>query len=229
MSTALHAPIQVTITVPVTTMTMTTTTTTVTTMATLLVIDNYDSFTWNLVHAIGQRAPTLEVRVARNDELDASALGAQELDALVISPGPCSPAESGICRDAIRALAGRVPILGVCLGHQSIADAYGMRVVHAPEPVHGKTSAIEHDGRGLFDGLPSPMTVARYHSLVVDRSTVCGPFEVSAWTPDGLVMGLRWTGAGSDRCPMDGVQFHPESFMTGEGPAILGNFLRTVG
>jgi anthranilate synthase/aminodeoxychorismate synthase-like glutamine amidotransferase len=212
----------------VTTTTTTTIMTTITTMATLLVIDNYDSFTWNLVHAIGQRAPGLDVRVARNDELDASALGAMGLAALVISPGPCSPAESGICRDAIRALAGRVPILGVCLGHQAIADAYGMRVVRAPEPVHGKTSAVEHDGRGLFEGLPSPMTVARYHSLVVDRPTVCGPFEVSAWTPDGLVMGLRWTGAGSDRCPMDGVQFHPESFMTGDGPAMLGNFLSRV-
>jgi anthranilate synthase/aminodeoxychorismate synthase-like glutamine amidotransferase len=197
-------------------------------MATLLVIDNYDSFTWNLVHAIGQRAPELRVQVVRNDELDADAIDALEIDALVISPGPCSPAESGTCREAIRALVGRVPILGVCLGHQSIADAYGMRVVRAPEPMHGKTSAIEHDGRGLFEGLPRPMTVARYHSLVVDRPSVSGPFEVSAWTPDGLVMGLRWTGEGSDRCPMDGVQFHPESFMTGDGPALMGNFVRRL-
>jgi len=199
-----------------------------TTMATLLVIDNYDSFTWNLVHAIGQRAPALRVQVVRNDEFDACAIDAMGICALVISPGPCSPAESGVCRDAIRTLAGRVPILGVCLGHQAMADAYGMRVVRAPEPVHGKVSVIEHDGRGLFDGLPCPMTVARYHSLVVDRATVCGPFEVSAWTPEGLVMGLRWTGSGSDRCPMDGVQFHPESFMTGHGPALLGNFLRRL-
>jgi len=194
----------------------------------ILVLDNYDSFTWNLVHAIGQQRPGADVRVMRNDELDARQLASLALSALVISPGPCSPAESGICRDAIRMLAGRVPILGVCLGHQAMADAFGMRVVTAPEPVHGKTSAIEHDGCGLFDGLPRPMSVARYHSLVVERSSLSGPFEVSAWTADGLVMGLRWTGPGSSECPMDGVQFHPESFMTGDGPALLGNFLRRV-
>lgn len=205
---------------------MATITTTITAM--ILVLDNYDSFTWNLVHAIGQRMPGADVRVMRNDERDASELAALEPSALVISPGPCSPAESGVCRDAIRTLAGRVPILGVCLGHQAMADAFGMRVVTAPEPVHGKTSAIAHDGRGLFDGIPSPMTVARYHSLVVDRSSVTGPFEVSAWTPEGLVMGLRWTGHGSREFPMDGVQFHPESFLTGDGPALLGNFLSRV-
>jgi anthranilate/para-aminobenzoate synthase component II len=109
-----------------------------------------------------------------------------------------------------------------------MADAFGMRVVRAPEPVHGKVSAIEHDGRGIFEGIPCPMTVARYHSLVVDRSSVSGPFEVSAWTLEGLVMGLRWTGPGAREVPMDGVQFHPESFLTGEGPAVLGNFLRSV-
>jgi anthranilate synthase/aminodeoxychorismate synthase-like glutamine amidotransferase len=200
--------------------------TTITSM--ILVLDNYDSFTWNLVHAIGQQRPGTDVRVMRNDELDARQLASLALSALVISPGPCSPAESGICRDAIRTLAGRVPILGVCLGHQAMADAYGMRVVKAPEPVHGKVSAIEHDGRGLFEGLRSPMTVARYHSLVVERSSVTGPFEVSAWTPEGLVMALRWNGPGSEGCPMDGVQFHPESFMTGDGPALLGNFLRRL-
>lgn len=205
-----------------TAMTMTTIT------AMILVLDNYDSFTWNLVHAIGQQRPGADVRVMRNDDPDADRLASMPLAALVISPGPCSPAESGICRDAVRALAGRVPILGVCLGHQAMADAFGMRVVRAPEPVHGKTSAIEHDGRGLFEGLRRPMTVARYHSLVVERSSVAGPFEVSAWTPEGLVMGLRWTGPGSGRCPMDGVQFHPESFLTGEGPALVGNFLRHV-
>ena len=200
--------------------------TTITAM--ILVLDNYDSFTWNLVHAIGQQRPGADVRVVRNDELDAEQLASMGLSALVISPGPCSPAESGICRDAIRTLAGRVPILGVCLGHQAMADAFGMRVVRAPEPVHGKTSAIEHDGRGLFEGLPRPMTVARYHSLVVERSSVAGPFEVSAWTPEGLVMGLRWIGPGSRSCPMEGVQFHPESFLSGEGPALVGNFLRSV-
>ncbi len=205
---------------------MATAMTTITAM--ILVLDNYDSFTWNLVHAIGLQRPGADVRVVRNDELDAGQLASLALSALVISPGPCSPEESGICRDAIRALAGRVPILGVCLGHQAMADAFGMRVVRAPEPVHGKTSAVEHDARGLFGGLPCPITVARYHSLVVERSSVAGPFEVSAWTPEGLVMGLRWTGPGSGSCPMDGVQFHPESFLSGEGPALLGNFLRNV-
>ena len=195
----------------------------------ILVLDNYDSFTWNLVHAIGQQRPDADVCVMRNDEVDVEQLASVELSALVISPGPCSPAESGICRDAIRALAGRVPILGVCLGHQAMADAFGMRVMRAPEPVHGKVSVIEHDSRGLFEGLSCPMKVARYHSLVVERSSVTGPFEVSAWTPEGLVMGLRWTGLGAERCPMDGVQFHPESFLTGEGPALVGNFLRSVG
>ena len=203
-------------------------TATTTIRAMILVLDNYDSFTWNLVHAIGHQRPSADVRVMRNDELDVDRLASLALSALVISPGPCSPAESGICRDAVRALAGRVPILGVCLGHQAMADAFGMRVVRAPEPVHGKASAIEHDGRGIFEGIPCPMTVARYHSLVVDRSSVCGPFEVSAWTPEGLVMGLRWTGPGAREVPMDGVQFHPESFLTGEGPAVLGNFLRRV-
>ena len=198
------------------------------TTAMILVLDNYDSFTWNLVHAIGERRPGADIRVMRNDEIGAHQLRSLALSALVVSPGPCSPAESGICRDAIRALAGRVPILGVCLGHQAMADAFGMRVVTASEPVHGKTSPIEHDGRGIFEGLPSPMTVARYHSLVVERASVAGPFEVSAWTPEGLVMALRWTGPGSEMCPMDGVQFHPESFLTGEGPALLGNFLRRV-
>jgi anthranilate synthase/aminodeoxychorismate synthase-like glutamine amidotransferase len=205
---------------------MATAMTTITAM--ILVLDNYDSFTWNLVHAIGQQRPGADVRVMRNDELDVHQLASLALSALVISPGPCSPSESGICRDAVRALAGRVPILGVCLGHQAMADAFGMRVVRAPEPVHGKVSAIEHDGRGIFEGIPCPMTVARYHSLVVDRSSVSGPFEVSAWTLEGLVMGLRWTGPGAREVPMDGVQFHPESFLTGEGPAVLGNFLRSV-
>lgn len=194
----------------------------------LLVIDNYDSFTWNLVHAIGQLRPGMDIRVMRNDEVDSDGIAELAPAALVLSPGPCSPRESGVCRDAIRKMAGRMPILGVCLGHQAIADAFGMGVVVAPEPVHGKTSAISHDGRGIFSGLPSPLEVARYHSLVVERSTVSGPFEVSAWTPDGLVMGLRWIGAGHERCPMDGVQFHPESFLTGQGPALMRNFLRAL-
>jgi anthranilate synthase/aminodeoxychorismate synthase-like glutamine amidotransferase len=202
--------------------------TTVVALAMLLVIDNYDSFTWNLVHAIGHLRPGMDIRVMRNDDVDAGGIEELAPMALVLSPGPCSPRESGVCRDAIRTMAGRVPILGVCLGHQAIADAFGMGVVVAPEPVHGKTSAISHDGRGIFAGLPSPLEVARYHSLVVERSTVSGPFEVSAWTPEGLVMGLRWTGAGHERCPMDGVQFHPESFLTGQGPALLRNFLRAV-
>lgn len=193
----------------------------------ILVIDNYDSFTWNLVHGIGELRPSAEVHVIRNDAADAQGIVSLAPSALVISPGPCTPRESGVCPQAIRALRGRVPILGVCLGHQAIADAYGMVVERAPEPVHGKSSLIAHDGRGLFRGLSNPLSAARYHSLVVRRASVTPDFEVSAWTPDGLVMGLRWR-APEGAAPMDGVQFHPESFLTGEGPAILENFLRTA-
>ena len=191
----------------------------------ILVIDNYDSFTWNLVHGIGELRPAADVRVIRNDALDVEGIAHLAPSAIVVSPGPCTPRESGVCREAVCALRGRVPILGVCLGHQAIADAYGMVVERAPEPVHGKASDIAHDGRGIFAGVPSPLRAARYHSLVVRRSSVTPDFEVSAWTADGLVMGLRWR-APEGAAPMDGVQFHPESFLTGQGPAVLGNFLR---
>ena len=141
---------------------------------------------------------------------------------LLLSPGPCTPKETGICPDLIRAFRGRMPILGVCLGHQAIADVNGMTVRRHDVLMHGKTSPIHHDGRGIFEGLPDPFVATRYHSLIVDPETVTGEFEVSAWTDRDDVMGLRWTGSGA---PMNGVQFHPESFLTEEGPRLLANFL----
>ena len=146
---------------------------------------------------------------------------------LLLSPGPCTPHESGVCPAMVAAFQGRVPILGVCLGHQTIGDVHGMLVRRADHPMHGKTSPIHHDGRGIFAGLSNPFVATRYHSLIVDRDTVPTSFEVSAWTADGVVMGLRWK-APSGAAPMDGVQFHPESFLTVEGPRLLANFLATA-
>ncbi|MEY5033329.1 MAG: hypothetical protein RL354_2360, partial [Planctomycetota bacterium] len=149
---------------------------------------------------------------------------------LVISPGPCTPRESGVSAALIARFRGRIPILGVCLGHQTIGDCHGMLVRRNDEPVHGKTSAIHHDGRGLFFGLPNPFVATRYHSLVVDPATVPPEFDVSAWTARGEVMGLRWKApllaCGARARPLDGVQFHPESYLTTDGPALLANFLR---
>jgi len=191
----------------------------------LLIIDNYDSFTYNLVQRIGELDATIEMRVARNDKImpdEADALGPSHL---ILSPGPCTPKESGICGEMIQRFKGRIPILGVCLGHQTIADGHGMIVHRHRVLMHGKTSKIHHDGKGVFAGLTNPFTATRYHSLIVDRDTLNGEFEVSAWTDEDEVMGLRWIGRGSDSAPMEGVQFHPESFLTVEGPRLLANFL----
>jgi anthranilate synthase/aminodeoxychorismate synthase-like glutamine amidotransferase len=180
-------------------------------------IDNYDSFTYNLVQYLGELGA--EVLVHRHDEIDVAGVAALRPTHLVVSPGPKTPDEAGISVDAIRELAGAVPILGVCLGHQAIGQAFGGRVVRGREPVHGKTSAIEHDGRTVFAGLPTPMTATRYHSLVVDPDGAAD-LEVTAWCDGDVVMGLRHR-----HLPVEGVQFHPESILTGEGRALLGNFL----
>ncbi|MFO0830146.1 MAG: aminodeoxychorismate/anthranilate synthase component II [Phycisphaerales bacterium] len=194
----------------------------------ILLVDNYDSFTFNLVQRFGEIDRALEVKVVRNDEIDVAGAEALKPRGLVLSPGPCTPKESGVCAPLIAAFKGRIPIFGVCLGHQTIGDVHGMTVRRNDVPVHGKTSMIHHDGSGVFRGLSNPFVATRYHSLVVERSTVPAEFAVSAWTERGEVMGLRWTGVGSDRAPLEGVQFHPESFLTVEGPRLLANFLAAV-
>jgi anthranilate synthase/aminodeoxychorismate synthase-like glutamine amidotransferase len=188
----------------------------------IVVIDNYDSFTYNLVQYLGEM--TGDVRVFRNDQVgvgDVLTLGPQ---AVVLSPGPCTPAEAGISNELITALAGRVPVLGVCLGHQCIGAAFGGRVVRAGEPVHGKTSEVRHDGRTIYEGIPSPLVGTRYHSLIVERETLPDGLEVSAELDDGTIMGLRHRDA-----LVEGVQFHPESVLTAPGKQLLRNFLRLAG
>ena len=191
----------------------------------ILLLDNYDSFTYNLVQRIGELDPSIEVKVVRNDVITVDQAVALEPSHVLLSPGPCTPKETGVCPDLVRAFRGRVPILGVCLGHQTIADVHAMTVQRHHVLMHGKTSEIHHDGRGVFAGLPNPFTATRYHSLIVARDSIGGDFEISAWTADDEVMGLRWTAGGPGSAPMDGVQFHPESFLTTEGPALLANFL----
>jgi anthranilate synthase/aminodeoxychorismate synthase-like glutamine amidotransferase len=187
----------------------------------LLVVDNYDSFTYNLVQYLGELGAELLVR--RNDEVTADEVEALAPDALVLSPGPGTPAQAGITPALIRRFAGRCPILGVCLGHQAIGEVFGGRVGRAPVPIHGKTSWIHHDGRGVFARLPNPFEATRYHSLVVHREGLPESLEVSAWTADGLVMGLRHRSAA-----VEGVQFHPESILTGAGKSLLRNFLDSL-
>jgi anthranilate synthase/aminodeoxychorismate synthase-like glutamine amidotransferase len=191
----------------------------------LLLIDNYDSFTYNLVQRIGELDSAIEMRVERNDKISVEEAGAYAPSHLLLSPGPCTPKETGVCGDMIRRFQGRIPILGVCLGHQTMADVHGAIVKRHDVLMHGKTSQIHHDGRGVFNGLPNPFTATRYHSLIVDRETLSADFEVSAWTEQDEIMGLRWIGAGSEQAPMEGVQFHPESFLTTSGPLLLANFL----
>ncbi len=184
----------------------------------LLVIDNYDSFTYNLVQYFGELGA--DVRVVRNDAVTLDEIAAWSPRQIVISPGPCTPAEAGISVAAIQRFAGKVPLLGVCLGHQSIAAAFGGRVVRAGRLMHGKTSPILHDGRTIFRDLPNPFTATRYHSLLVERETLPECFEVSAWTAEGEIMGLRHRSMF-----VEGVQFHPESILTTSGKQLLQNFL----
>jgi anthranilate synthase/aminodeoxychorismate synthase-like glutamine amidotransferase len=247
----------------------------------ILIIDNYDSFTYNLVQRIGEvclasLAPGSaagsmkrrresrnhprpeagahrglpEIRVVRNDKITVEEAAALHPTHLILSPGPCTPTESGICPQLIEFFIGKIPILGVCLGHQTIGHVRGMTVKRHHTIMHGKTSEIHHDGRGIYEGLANPFSATRYHSLIVERDTVPPDFEVSAWTAAGEVMGLRWRGplapgfalgsnaggresrinprpkAGANgHAPLDGVQFHPESFLTVEGPRLLANFL----
>ena len=184
----------------------------------ILVVDNYDSFTFNLVQFLGELGAEMAVR--RNDEITIEDVHALQPERIVISPGPCTPSEAGICVDLIRDMAGRVPILGVCLGHQSIGEAFGGRVIRAPYLMHGKTSRIRHDGRTVFEGLAQNFVATRYHSLVVERESLPDELEVSAWTGDGIIMGIRHKSH-----PVEGVQFHPESILTEAGKLLLGNFL----
>ena len=200
----------------------------------LLVIDNYDSFTYNLVQYLSQirqdggqdggQGDGQEVRVVRNDEIAAADIAALAPSHIVISPGPCTPNEAGISLDVIRTYAGKIPILGVCLGHQSIGQAFGGQVVRAPRVMHGKTSQIFHDGKGVFQGLPNPFQATRYHSLVIEKTSVPPELEVTARTADEEIMAVRHR-----TLPVEGVQFHPESFLTTCGKDLLRNFVTRAG
>jgi len=186
----------------------------------LLMIDNYDSFTYNLVQYLGELGE--EVSVFRNDEITLEQVEALHPSRVVISPGPCTPAEAGISVPLIQRFAGKLPILGVCLGHQSIGQAFGGKIVHAAQVMHGKTSDIRHTDAGVFHGLPNPLTATRYHSLVIEKKNLPTCLEVTAWTDDGEIMGIRHRDL-----PVEGVQFHPESILTDKGHELLANFLRT--
>jgi anthranilate synthase component II len=189
----------------------------------LLLIDNYDSFTYNLVHYLGELGA--DVRVVRNDALTAADALAHPAQAIVVSPGPCTPSEAGICLEVIALAAqARRPLLGVCLGHQAIGQAFGGRVIRAPYLMHGKMSAIHHGGASVFSGLPSPFQATRYHSLIVERASLPDGLEITAETADGLIMGLAHR-----ELPIHGVQFHPESIATEHGHALLANFLALAG
>ena len=186
----------------------------------IVLIDNYDSFTYNLVQRIGELGLGLDLRVFRNDKATVEQLDALGPTHVIVSPGPRTPREAGISNDVIRHFAGRVPVLGVCLGHQCIGFAFGADVVRADRLMHGKTSLIHHDGRTIFEGIANPFEATRYHSLIIRPGTLAPEFEVSAWTDQDEIMGVRHR-----RWPLEGVQFHPESFLTAEGPRLLRNFL----
>jgi anthranilate synthase/aminodeoxychorismate synthase-like glutamine amidotransferase len=187
----------------------------------ILLIDNYDSFTYNLVQRLGELDAGIDLRVYRNDRITTEEAEALHPTHVIISPGPCTPREAGVSNDIIRRFAGRVPILGVCLGHQCIGHNFGGEVVRNDRIMHGKTSPIHHDGQGVFAGLSNPFEATRYHSLVIRRETFQNPdFIISAWTEEGEIMGVR-----HHTWPLHGVQFHPESFLTAEGPRLLKNFI----
>lgn len=192
----------------------------------LLVLDNYDSFTFNLVQYLGELAPdhpiAADLRVERNDALSLEQIRELAPAAILISPGPGDPNQSGVCLEVLRQLSPTVPTLGVCLGHQSIAQVYGGKVVRAKELMHGKTSPVHHSDQGVFAGLPNPLTATRYHSLIAERESLPDCLEITAWLDDGTIMGLRHR----DFPHIQGVQFHPESVLTQEGHALLANFLR---
>jgi len=188
----------------------------------LILIDNYDSFTYNLFHYLGELGAACEV--IRNDQISVAGVMAKKPKAIVLSPGPCTPNEAGICLDLIAAAGAKIPLLGVCLGHQSIGQAYGGHVIRAPEPMHGKLSRITTTGKGLFKDLPRSFMVTRYHSLIVERSSLPDCLEITAETDDGLIMGLE-----HKTHPVHGVQFHPESIASEQGHALLANFLALAG
>jgi anthranilate synthase component 2 len=185
----------------------------------LLMIDNYDSFTYNLVQYLGELGE--DVQVYRNDEIDLARVAELKPDHIVVSPGPCTPNEAGISVPLIHEFAGKIPILGVCLGHQSIGQAFGGRIVHAKQLMHGKTSQIHHKNVGVFRDLPNPYTATRYHSLVIERESLPDCLEITSWTDDGEIMGVR-----HKTLPIEGVQFHPESILTEYGHELLQNFLK---
>jgi anthranilate synthase/aminodeoxychorismate synthase-like glutamine amidotransferase len=187
----------------------------------IVLVDNYDSFTFNLVQYLGELG--VDVRVFRNDQIDVAGIRALRPRALVVSPGPCTPDEAGVSLEAIRSLAGVVPVLGVCLGHQAIGQAFGGKVVRNDRIVHGKASPVLHRGEGIYEGLPSPFDAGRYHSLVVERASLPRELRITSWTREGEIMGLRHR-----RLEVEGVQFHPESILTGQGKALLGNWLARV-
>lgn len=189
-------------------------------MKSILLIDNYDSFTYNLVHYFSALGAMVDV--VRNDALAPKDVIGRKPDGIVISPGPCAPKDAGICLELIRTLNGQIPLMGVCLGHQAIGEAFGGDVIRAPQVMHGKTSPVTHNGQGLFSGLPSPFTATRYHSLIVDRATLPDVLTITAET-DGLIMGLQHTSL-----PVHGVQFHPESIASEHGHALLENFLKLL-
>ncbi len=188
----------------------------------LILIDNYDSFTYNLVHFLGELGASCEV--IRNDKITADNVLKKKPKAIVLSPGPCTPNEAGICLDLIAKAGPKIPLLGVCLGHQAIGQVYGGNVIRAPEPMHGKLSTIHHTGKGVFKGLPERFQVTRYHSLIVERKSLPDCLEITAETSDGLIMGLQHKAH-----PVHGVQFHPESIASEQGHALLANFLELAG
>jgi anthranilate synthase component II len=188
----------------------------------LILIDNYDSFTYNLVHYLGELGATCDV--IRNDKISAADVIKKKPKAIVMSPGPCTPNEAGICLELIAKAGGKIPLLGVCLGHQAIGQAYGGKVIRAPEPLHGKLSTIRHKDEGVFKGLPERFQVTRYHSLIVERKSLPPELEVTAETDDGIIMGLQ-----HKTQPVHGVQFHPESIASEQGHALLTNFLTLAG